>query len=131
MNMDLQIITAVVFGVIASFLGSFWAFHGAGKVEGETTEERVKKLTRSLHEALSLIKSIEGEIKARSTLASQLQNDIDTYNKLVDVKKPEVEAIAQLLRGELKKEGRSSFWKGVLTNFLFFILGAAASWFIK
>ena len=95
--------------------------------QGETIEDRVGRLTRSLQEATTLIANIEAEIKARSSLATQLQQDIDRYNQLVEIRKPEVEAIAQLLRGELKHEGRSSFWKSVLLNFVFFVLGAGAS----
>lgn len=98
---------------------------------GETIEDRVNNLTRSLKEATQLISNIESEIKARSALASQLQQDLDRYNQLVEMKKPEVEAIAQLLRGELKMEARATFWKGFLLNFLFFVLGAGASLLIE
>jgi hypothetical protein len=72
----------------------------------ETIEERVQTLTRSLHEATRLVGSIETEIKTRSALATQLQKDIEQYNQLVQMKKPKVEAVAQLLRGELQKENR-------------------------
>jgi hypothetical protein len=84
-------------------------------------------LTNSLREATELISHIESEITSRSALAEKPQKDVDVYNKLVELKKPEVEAVAQLLRGELKKEGKRSFWKGFATNFLFFVLGAIAS----
>ncbi len=95
--------------------------------KGETIQDRVARLTHSLEEATSLIANIEEEVKARSSLVTQLQNDVDRYNKLVEIKRPEVEAIAQLLRGELKREGRASFWKSFAVNFIFFILGAGVS----
>jgi hypothetical protein len=98
--------------------------------QDDTIEHRVRRLTTSLEEATALISNIESEIRARSKLATQLQQDIDQYNKLVEVKKPEVEAIAQLLRGELRREGRVTFWKGVAINFIFFVLGATASFLI-
>jgi hypothetical protein len=131
MNLDLVTILALtsLLGAIASILlGAYQAyFETQRQGKGETIEDRVSRLTRSLEEATALIGNIESEIQARSDLATQLQEDLDRYNKLVEIKKPEVEAIAQLLRGELQKEGRSTFWKGVLVNFLFFVLGAAAS----
>jgi t-SNARE complex subunit (syntaxin) len=95
--------------------------------KGETTENRIRRLTASLQEAAQLITNIESEITARSVLAEKLQKDIETYNKLVELKKPEVEAVAQLLRGELKREGKRSFWTGFALNFLFFTLGVIAT----
>lgn len=97
----------------------------------ETIEDRVSKLTRALQETTSLINNIEQEIKARSELATQLQEDAERYKQIVELKKPEVEAVAQLLRGELKAESSKSFWKGVFVNFIFFLLGAAASYGIN
>ena len=91
--------------------------------KGETTEDRIRRLTASLQEAAQLINNIESEMTARSVLAEKLQKDIETYNKLVELKKPEVEAVAQLLRGELKREGRRSFWTSLAMNFLFVALG--------
>jgi peptidoglycan hydrolase CwlO-like protein len=132
--MSIEILLTIATGVVASSLGNViydFINRKRKREQGETIEDRVKRLTKSLGEATSLISNIENEIKARSALATQLQDDIDQYNKLVEVKKPEVEAIAQLLRGELKKESRSSFWKGFAINFLFFVLGAGASWGIN
>ena len=90
----------------------------------ETVQDRIQKLTTSLREAAELISNIESEVKGRSALADKLQSDVETYNKIVQLKKPEVEAVAQLLREELKREGKRSFWKGFAMNFVFFLLGA-------
>jgi peptidoglycan hydrolase CwlO-like protein len=96
--------------VLFSLIGAALRVHPSMRSKtGETIEDRVGKLTKALSDATALIDNIEHEIKARSTLASQLQNDIDQYTKLVEVRKPEVEAIAQLLRGELKKEVEAPF----------------------
>ncbi len=124
-----ELITVLgAFGALASYLIQLVDSIRRKKRQGEaTTEDRVKRLTKSLEESVALIGSIETEIKARAELAKQLKQDIDQYNKLVELKKPEVDAIAQLLRGELAREGRASFWKGFAINFLFFVLGAGAS----
>jgi hypothetical protein len=118
-------------GSVANASGSLTEMIFGREKKEETIEDRVLRLTKALTEATTLISNIEGEIKARSALAIQLQQDIDQYNQLVELKKPEAEAVAQLLRGELQKESRSSFWKGFALNFLFFVLGAAASWIIN
>ena len=127
-----NLLTTAILGVVASAAAQFiWEFFGNKKRRTqETTEDRIGRLTKSLHEATSLISNIESEIRARSELADRLQQDIDRYNKLAALHQPEVEAITQLLRGELRKEGRSTFWKGFAINLLFFVLGATASWLI-
>lgn len=120
-------ITAIV-GALASILFQLSEKYFIKKTKKEeTTEERIQKLIKSLQETTNLVNKIEDEINQRSKLAEKLQNDIKFYDGLVSLKKPEVEAIAQLLRGELKKESKSSFWKGFAVNFLFFILGAIIS----
>lgn len=127
-------LASTLIGALFSFLYGFYQLRLRDKQapgRKETIEERVGKLTDSLKEATSLINNIENEIKARSSLATQLQEDVERFNKLSELKKPEVEAIAQVLRGELAKEGNKAFWKGALVNFVFFLLGAAASWIIN
>lgn len=119
---------------IASFISTIFVFirqkqwRTFSKVE--TIENRVQILTTSLQQAIELISEIEGEIRARSVLVEQLQKDMELYDKLVELKRPEVEAIAQLLRGELRMESKSTFWKGFAVNFILFLLGALASWLI-
>ena len=120
-------ITGIV-GALASILFQLFEKYFIKKTKKEeTTEERIQKLIKSLQETTHLVNKIEDEINERSKLAEKLQNDIKFYDELVSIKKPEVEAITQLLRGKLKKESSASFWKGFAVNFLFFILGAVIS----
>jgi peptidoglycan hydrolase CwlO-like protein len=114
-------------GALVSLVAQFARSIRHKTVQRQTIQDRIGSLTKALGEATTLISHIESEIQARSALAEQLQKDIDEYNKITELKKPEVEAVAQLLRGELQKEGRSTFWKGFALNFVFFILGAAVS----
>jgi len=90
----------------------------------ETLDERIERLTKSLTEATHLVGNIQNEIEERHKLVTKLQRDIDTYNKIASLKSDEVEAVAQVLRSELKSEGKKSFWQGVAINFVFFALGA-------
>jgi hypothetical protein len=123
-------LSAVVIGLLASIFAEFIKRrYGAEKEEG--IEDRVQKLTTSLRQATGLISQIESEITKRSELADRLKADVDRYKKLRSLSQPEVEAVAQTLRFELQKEGTKSFWKGVLVNFIFFLLGAAASYGIS
>jgi gas vesicle protein len=119
-------ILAILIGALASVLGSLIFAFKKGKRE-QTIEERIQKLTTSLRDATSMIGEVEKEIKERSTLAEKLQSDVEHYNQLVKISKPEVEAIAQLLRGELRREGGKTFWKSVIVNFVFFVLGVVTT----
>jgi hypothetical protein len=114
-------------GFMASVFAQFLRSLRHKTAKRETIQDRIKALTSALTDATSLIGNIESEIKSRSVLAEQLEKDIQEYNRITALKKPEVEAVAQLLRGELQKEGRATFWKGVALNFIFFVLGAGAS----
>ncbi|MCR9988651.1 hypothetical protein [Vibrio antiquarius] len=45
--------------------------------------------------------------------------------------KEQVDAVAQVLQLELKREGKKSFYLGLIVNFVFFILGAGTSYAIS
>jgi hypothetical protein len=70
---------------------------------------------------------MQKEIEERRAMVDNLRNDAETYRRLRDVNQKELEAVAQVLGGELRREGRRSFWVNFATNFGFFILGAAVS----
>ncbi len=114
-------------GAVAAALSEFVQRYFRKKREEETIEQRIERLSTSLSEAVGLINQIEEEITSRQALVDKLRSDIETYNNLVSLKQTEVEAVAQVLRRELRTEGRHFFWRGVAVNFLFFVLGAVAS----
>jgi hypothetical protein len=93
----------------------------------ERIGERVDRLTRSLKEAIDLIDQIEGEIRERQSLATRLQADIQSYERLAELKAEEVEAVTQLLRAELHSDARRFFWRAAVLNSLFFLLGVSVT----
>jgi len=94
---------------------------------GETTNERISRLSKSLKESIALTNEIESEIKQRHELASKLQADVERFEHLAKLKESEIEAVAQTLRGELKSEGTKSFWKSILVSMFFFIAGVVVT----
>jgi hypothetical protein len=88
---------------------------------------RVQQLKASLSDALDVIREIQEEIKSRTQLVSKLEEDIKTASDLAALKKDEVEAVAQVIRGELKSQERRSVRTTLLVNILFFLLGAGIS----
>lgn len=94
---------------------------------GETTAQRIEKLSRALTDATNLIGGIERELNERHRLVQKLREDCDRYDELAKLKASEVEAVVQSLRGELRQEGKRSFWQSALMNFVFFLAGIVAS----
>ena len=130
--MSFEIATVVTAGALASTISSLvYEFISKRDKKEETLEDRINKLTSALKESSHLITTVESEIKSRQKLVSELQDDAQRYEKLISMNQEQVDAVAQVLQGELKKESKISFWKGVTVNFVFFILGAIVSWYIS
>ena len=116
-------IIALLLGLIASVIAALLQIILRHR-KGETTQDRINRLAKSLAGAVQLINQIEKEIEERRSLVTKLQNDIHTYKRIASLNRSEVEAVSQLLRGELRREGGRAFWKTAAVDFLFFVLGA-------
>jgi hypothetical protein len=128
MSVDVSVILGVA-GAAASILGSLLTEYFKQKKRGkETLETRIEKLTSALQESSRLVSEVEREIASRRDLVAELRRDADKYQNLVSLNRDQVDAVAQLLQGELRKEGNKSFWRGAALNFVFFAIGAAISW---
>ncbi len=126
--MSVEILTTVAIGMAASAIaGAIQSFFSRKEEKEETLEDRINKLTSALKESSHLVTEVEKEISSRQQLVLELQKDAEKYEKLVSINQEQVDAVAQLLQGELRKEGNKSFWKGIIVNFVFFILGAGVS----
>ena len=130
--MSLDIISIAIAGGAASLAsGIFAEFAQKRSRKSITLEQRIDKLTTALKESSRLVSEVESEIQSRQRLVSELQQDAERYKNLITLNQEQVDAVAQVLKGELRKEGRKSFWLGVFVNFVFFLLGAALSWALK
>lgn len=118
-------LVAVSIGILFSMLQQL-LFKRKGSVK--TVDQRINNLSNSLQnslqEAATLTNKIEKEMKRKHDAVEKLKDDIEKYNKLADLGKSKAEAISQLLREEIKKGEKRSFWKNVAINFTFFVLGA-------
>jgi len=121
--------SALFFGIIANSLIEILRLRKLIKSGEETTIQRVDKLTKALSQSTQLIDQISLEIDARQKLVDKLQKDIQVYNKIAEIKRSEVETVSQLLRGEIRKERRSSLWQNIIINFTFFCTGIVITYF--
>ncbi|NRT76977.1 hypothetical protein [Clostridium beijerinckii] len=129
MSMELTstMVSIAMAGALTSVVGNVIHDFVKPKEKVKSIDDRVNELTKSLKESVNLINQIQSEIEGRQKLVDELKNDVKTYDEIAKLKKSEVDSIAQVIRGELKREGRKSFWQGVIVNFIFFILGASVS----
>jgi predicted translin family RNA/ssDNA-binding protein len=128
---SLATVIAAVIGGLGALLGallSYWLSQRREKSErGRSIEQRINRLSSALSESAHAIQVVEAEIKERSELVEKLRRDAETYEQLKNMNREEAEAVAQALRGELKTEGRRSFWSNAAMNFLFFVLGVGTT----
>ncbi len=130
-------ILSIVLGVFASVIVSAslrlvlrW-LHPMPDNATPSLEERVRKLGNALASSARAIDEIEGEVQARQQLVASLEADAKRYETLRALHRDEVDAIAQLVRGEMRAEGnrlsRRQFWLGVLQNAIFFAGGVVVT----
>ena len=100
---------------------------GHPPAEGETFERRIDRLTRTLRESAQVVSEMESEIERRQGLVERLRRE----QQLLELSRDEVEAVAQALRGELRREGRKAFWLNVAQGAVFFLLGLGAALLIQ
>jgi len=125
-------VAATLVGAGASLIGEYLRkkSKSSESIVGSDLESRVRSLTESLNTSTFMIAEIQEEIEKRHELVTKLQKDTEHYETLSKLKEKEAEAVAQLLQGIVNQNSSRSFYKGVLANFVFFVLGVGASYAI-
>lgn len=123
-------ISILLFGIIANILIEILRLRKLLKKGEETTVQPFNKLIKALSQSGQLIDEILTEIDARQKLVDKLQEGIKTYYENTEIKKSDVEAISQLLQGEIRKESRRSLWQNIVINFTFFCAGVVITYLI-
>ncbi len=84
-------------------------------------------MSSNLEQASQAISKIEAEIAQRQQLVDQLEQQRQTAEEVSRLNEEQVEAVAQLLRGEVQANERQSLWLNiiieVITSAAFFLLG--------
>jgi hypothetical protein len=86
--------------------------------------QRIELLTKSLAASAKTVGQIEQEVSKRQELVGRLMADAETATKLAAINREQAEAIANTLRGELRKEEQHNFWNKHLELFSYTVLGA-------
>ena len=131
---SLAFVVTVLFGILVALLAAFFRARtfSIHQKQPETAEHRINRLKKSLSDALNTIREIEDEVKIRQELVSKLESDVEKYRQIPAFKREEVEAIAQLVSGEMQQGESHSFWWNAAQFFIFIAIGALISYiFIK
>lgn len=90
-------------------------------------EDRIETLTTALKDTAQHISEIQKEINARADLVTRLKNDAAVYQKLKEVDKEQVEAVAQVLQIPLIEEKMEDARENSKAALLYTILGIVVS----
>lgn len=117
----LSISLSLIFEVIFIFL----------KKKNESKDDnitfRIKEVSEKLEGLAEEISELQDELEKRIQLVEKLQKEAEEAENIISLTENQVKAVRTTLNNELKKEGQKSFWKGVVVNFIFFVLGAFIS----
>ena len=92
---------------------------------------QIKRVSKVLEDSVQEINSLQIELEKRIELVEKLQKEAKDAENIISLTEDQVKAIRTTLNNELQKESRKSFWKGVAINFVFFVLGALASYIVS
>jgi hypothetical protein len=127
LNLNGLIIPGIFLGIFALMLTLDYFFVGqdGSQILGrrDPTRDRVKKLSVALAESIRVIEAIRREVESNQELVDRLQADANTHRELLALQRSEVEAVAQVVAGEVRREGRRSLYYSIALNLFFFGLG--------
>lgn len=85
---------------------------------------RIKDVSTVLENSVQELGELQTELEERVKMVEKLKEEAET---IISLTEEQVKAVRTTLNNELQKEGRKSFWQGVIVNFVFFVLGAIVS----
>ena len=88
-----------------------------------TLEQRLETAAAQMTSSRELLDGVERELEARQASLVRLRAETQEWRDLARIKKSEADAVSRLLRREVDRSGRRSFWQGLALNVGFFLLG--------
>ena len=101
------------------------------QVNDEDITARIKEISEVLNNSVQELSDIQQKLEQRVQVVEKLKNEAENAEAIIELNANQVKAVREVLNNELQKEGRKSFWQGVAINFLFFVLGAIASYIVS
>ena len=115
---------SIAFEMMARFL------RNKKQQEKEDIAAKIKGISDSLSKSAGELVDLQEQLKERIAFVEDLSAQAKKAEDIASLNKDQLDAVSEILNANLKKEGKRSFWQGVLVNFIFFILGAVASYIV-
>lgn len=93
--------------------------------------EKIEKVSSILNQSSVELVDLQKELEGKLEFVNKLNKEANQAQNLLSLSRDQIEAIKTMLNQETQKENKINFWKSVLVNFIFFILGAVASYIIS
>ena len=92
---------------------------------------RIKDVSTVLKSSAQELGELQTELEKRVKMVEKLKEEAEQAETIISLTDEQVKAIRTTLNNELQKEGRKSFWQGVIVNLVFFVLGAIVSYVVS
>ena len=92
---------------------------------------RIKDVSTVLENSVQELGELQTELEERVKMVEKLKEEAVQAETIISLTEEQVKAVRTTLNNELQKEGRKSFWQGVIVNFVFFVLGAIVSYIVS
>ena len=93
--------------------------------------DKIKNVSSVLSQSSTELINLQKELEGKLEYVNQLNEEANQVQNLLSLSHNQIEAIKTMLNQETQKENKINFWKSVLVNFIFFVLGAIASYIIS
>lgn len=130
-------ISVLLIGIIASALYDILlnVIEKKRKLEKEEKEPdistKIKRISKTLDKSSIALSDLQMELEQKIQYVKELNAEANQAQSLLSLSRDQVKAITTMINKETQRENRANFWKSVLVNFVFFILGAVASYVIS
>ena len=92
---------------------------------------KIKRISNTLNKSSMALSDLQMELERKIQYVNELNAEANQAQSLLSLSHDQVKAIRTMINKETQRENRINFWKSVLINFVFFILGAIASYIIS
>lgn len=128
----IQMISVLISGMGASLgLTNVLKLIQKGKNSEPDISEKIEKVSSVLSQSSAELVDLQKELEGKLEFVNKLNEEANQAQNLLSLSHDQIEAIKTMLNQETQKENRINFWKSVLVNFIFFVLGAVASYIIS
>lgn len=99
--------------------------------EEDDITSRIEDVSTVLENSVQELGELQTELEERVKMVEKLKEEAEQAETIISLTEEQVKAVRTTLNNELQKEGRKSFWQGVIVNFVFFVLGAIVSYIVS